>query len=44
MFELLPNKRKGIVIPFLYLLFPGIIIYFPNGMTISRTKRNLNIY
>jgi hypothetical protein len=38
-----PNKRIGIVISFHLHLFQGIVIHFPNGIDISRTKRGLSV-
>jgi hypothetical protein len=36
-----PNKRIGIFIPFHLHLLSGIVIHFPNGIDIPRTKRGL---
>lgn len=37
------NKRMGIVITFHLHLFSRIVIHFPNGIDISRTKRCLRV-
>jgi hypothetical protein len=38
-----PNKRIGIIILFHLHLFEGIVIHFPNGIDIPRTKRGLRL-